>query len=143
MCDPSTISFASNPDTSAELGSVLDLLARALQRYRYRFASEKQLHEGIAYVLSAEGIHFEHEYPVTHACRLDFWCRERGIVIEAKVAGTLPEALHQVDRYLTLEASRAALVLSTRPWARQPGIAKDYVLRGKPVRVVHLKAQSF
>jgi hypothetical protein len=119
------------------------LLARAicaLERYRYRFNGEVQLHAGIAQALSAEGIAFEHEKRPSASCRYDFWCPEGSIVIEAKIHGSYAAALRQVERYLQLPDCLAVIIAATKVWAAD---AKPQELHGKPVLFARLRAQVF
>jgi len=124
------------PDVKNQIARV----TATLTRYRYRFASEEQLHTGIAQALTAAGIAFEHERRASPACRYDFWLPAGSIVIEAKIDGSLPQALRQVDRYVQLEDCAAVLIAATRRWAAS---GAQYVLHGKPVHVVRLHPQAF
>jgi hypothetical protein len=119
---------------------VLRRLTVALLSYRYRFASEKQLHDGIAAALDVHSIKYEREHIANKRDRFDFLCAE-SIVIEAKIQGSLPEAMSQVNRYCELENVQAAIIATSKKWTR--GAPASYELNGKPVRILILEAQSF
>lgn len=137
----------------------------ALQRYSYRAADEMQLHEGLARVLTEIGVSFEREYvpmapspepppappaegpgwkqiamrkPARAPDRFDFLC-EGCIVLEAKVAGSLPEATRQIDRYCAHEEVHGVIVVSTRGWAG----SQAFIVRDKPVEIVHVMRRCF
>lgn len=112
----------------------------ALQRFTFLFSSEAELHSGIASVLRREAIAFEHEHVAGPKDRFDFLI-EPGIVVEAKIKGSLPEALRQCARYAAREDVNAVILVSTRHWGR---VAVEIPpIHGKPVRVVHLRGASF
>ena len=135
--EPQALVAAASCQTPAQL---LERIARALAQYRYRFASETQLHAGIAQALEAQGFAYEHELRASPTCRYDFWLPEPRLVIEAKIDGSLPAALRQVDRYVQIEDCQGVIIAATKQWARG---ADAYELRGKPVRVVRLRPQAF
>jgi hypothetical protein len=120
-----------------------DALARAahlLERYRYRFTSEAQLHAGIAQVLLSEGLAFEHEKRASATCRYDFWLPTSGIVIEAKIHGSYAQALRQVERYLQLADCTGVIIASSKAWAKT---ASREVLHGKPILLAQLRSKVF
>lgn len=114
-------------------------VVETLPRFAYRFASEGQLHEGVATVLREAKLQFEHEVAASPSVRFDFLV-EPGIVIELKTKGSLSEALSQVGRYAALPQVQAVVLASTRYWAAQ---VSDLELHGKPVRVLHLRSAAF
>lgn len=115
-----------------------DRIARALGIWRYRIATEVQLHDGIAAALRSEGIEFEHEHTVNTANRFDFLCGR--IVIEAKLNGSLAEALRQAERYAQLACVDGVVIAAAKHWGRG---AAAYEFHGKPVRIVQIRAQAF
>lgn len=119
---------------------LLDRLILALEGYGYRFASELQLHSGIAQALTLEGFAFEQERRPSPACRYDFYLPEGSIVIEVKVHGSYAAALRQVERYLQLPDCHGAIIASTKAWA---STATPQVLHGKPVCLARLRAKVF
>lgn len=122
----------------AEIEPVFALqhLANLLAGFSYRFGSETQLHEAIAQVLTQDGRAFRREVRIDDKNRFDFDLA--GIIIEVKIKGSLSEALHQVDRYCALDHVRGVLIASSVRWAV---VQEPKPIRGKPVRVIHLKRQ--
>lgn len=112
--------------------TLAEKIASVLPRYRYRFARETDLHDGIAQVLAANSIAYVHEFVAGPKDRFDFICGR--VVIEAKIKGSAAEALQQVDRYCAREDVDAVVLVSTRRWSVEPKIE----LQGKPVYVVKL-----
>lgn len=121
-----------------------DLLLRCvvetLPRYRYRFSDEISLHEGIAQVLTDAKIPFDREYVAGPQDRFDFLIPP-GIVIEAKIKGSLASAAHQIDRYAARDDVAAIVLATTRFWAGSARLVPT--LRGKPLRMVRLLGASF
>lgn len=115
-------------------------ICTVLPKYNYRFANEAQLHDRIASVLTAEGMHFEREVAIDKD-RYDFLC-DGGVVIEVKVDGAITDAIRQVDRYCEREDVRAAVIVSARSWRALPS-TNSLVLRGRPVHLIHLSRQAF
>lgn len=120
---------------------VLRDVAAKLASYRYMFASEVQLHEGMAAVLTQHGISHEREKALDSRNRVDFWLTDFAMVIEVKVDGSLGEAARQIGRYCALEIVQGVLLASTKLWARQPIKARP-TLSGKAFHMVHLQRQS-
>lgn len=109
-------------------------IANTLPNYRYRFSDEKSLHEGIAKVLDEIGLSYQREHIASKTDRFDFLI-DGGIVIEAKVDGTWPSAIRQVDRYCVLEAVKAVVIVTSKRW----GLRSRAKLRGKPAMIVEVK----
>lgn len=116
---------------------MLHSIVNALVQYGYRFRDEKQLHEGMMKVLDHAGIEYEHEY-TAGSDRFDFFCD--GIVIEAKIKGSLADALRQAERYCQNPLVKAVLIVSTKATHALSGICE---LHGKPVQVLKLRPQAF
>lgn len=116
-------------------------LAGLLGRYRYRFATEFDLHDGIAQVLLESGIAFRREHVFDPRNRADFFFEQTGIVVEVKIDGTLSAALRQVDRYCHLEPVNGVLLASSKLWAAQPLPAKPH-MAGKSFSMIHVRRQS-
>jgi hypothetical protein len=121
-------------------GVRLQRLTVLLPRFAYRFASEVELHQGIAQVLDEAGIPYQREFVAGPKDRFDFLV-EPGIVIEAKVQGSLTEALPQARRYALHDQVSAVVLATTRFWGR--GSVRLPHLNGKPVCVVHLRGAAF
>lgn len=120
--------------------SLLQRLLRLLPGYAYRFSSETGLHEGLALVLTQNGITHHREFVASAADRFDFLVPP-GIVIEAKVHGSLSAALPQCRRYLERDDVQAVLLVSNRFWAMQH--ASPIVLAGKHIHIIKIRGSSF
>jgi hypothetical protein len=120
------------------------LLRRVLEtlpRFSYRFSNEAELHKAMALVLDGAGIEYEHEHAAGPEDRFDFLL-DSGIVIEAKVKGSITPALSQCARYLNREDVSAVVLTTTRYWGRTLPIyhTKD---GGKPIHTIQLRGASF
>lgn len=119
---------------------LLRRLTELLPRYAYRYGNEIELHQGIAEVLTHAQISFEREYVAGPDDRFDFLV-EPGIVIEAKVKGSLSKALPQIRRYAARGEVAAVVLVTTRFWGGWGGALTE--LHGKPVRIVQLRGAAF
>lgn len=117
---------------------MLIALANTLSKYGYRFKDEKQLHDGIADVLSRAGIAFKREY-VAGSDRFDFLCNT-GTVIEAKIKGSLSEVLRQAERYCQNNEVESVLIVTTKA---SHTLSELCEFNGKSVQVLQLRGQSF
>src|SRR3546814_2698663 len=104
-------------------------IAEALKRFSYRFGDEVGLHRGIKLALESQQIDYLHEH-VTGDDRLDFLC-PGGIVIEAKIKGSMADALRQVDRYLARDDVNGVVLATTTLWGRKA--AHRPQLHGNPL----------
>jgi len=118
---------------------ILNAIANHLGRYAYRYSSEVRLHESLAKVLESHGFTCERERILDAKNRADFWVD--GIVIEVKVAGSLSEALHQVDRYINLPDVKGVILAGTPRWADGQLAAKP-TWQDKPFQMIRLARQS-
>lgn len=114
-------------------------IAELLPRYAYRFTDEISLHEAIAHVLTGARIAHQREFVAGPADRFDFLI-EPGIVIEAKIKGSLPTALRQIARYAARDDVTGIVLVSTRFWGN---VAMPESINGKPTRLVRLRGDSF
>lgn len=126
--------------SGAQIELTLRAVTGALSRWSYRFATEVQLHAGIAQALEHASIGFRREVRADRASRFDFLC-DGGIVIEAKIDDTMPSAVRQVERYVQLEQCQAVVIAAAKPWA--DSCRKAFELNGKPVRIVRIRSQAF
>lgn len=115
------------------------LIVETLPRFTYRFANEIELHKLLAQVLADAGVEFKREVVAGPKDRFDFLV-PGGIVIEAKVQGSMPEALRQCGRYAARADVSAVALVATRQWARG---SSEYTSHGKPVRVVKISGAAF
>lgn len=125
---------------SSDVDTILSRVVEALVRHHYRFSNEASLHDGIAQVLRGAGIEFTHEYVAGPRDRFDFLIPP-GIVIEAKVKGSMSSAAHQVDRYAARDDVKAIVLATTRFWSG--ALAIKPLWRDKPMRSVRLKGAAF
>ena len=121
---------------------ILRRIVSTLPGYSYSYRDEKQFHDGLATALSGEQIGFNREYVASPQDRFDFLC-EGGVVIEAKIKGSLSEALRQVDRYCARPEVNAVVIVTTRLWGVTRRLKEDAKLHGKPVRMVMVRGQAF
>lgn len=119
---------------------MLRRVVETLPRFAYRFADEVGLHEAIAGVLADAQIEFQREVVAGPRDRYDFLVAP-GIVIEAKIKGSLSKALTQVDRYAARADVTAVVLITTRFWASAGADVKT--LQGKPVHIIKLQGASF
>lgn len=119
---------------------MLRCIVETLPRYRYRFSNEIALHEGIAEVLQSAGVEFTRELVAGPRDRFDFFIAP-GVVIEAKIKGSMSSAAQQVDRYAARDDVHAIVLATTRFWSGSLAMAPT--LRGKPLRCVRLQGASF
>lgn len=120
---------------------LLRRLMETLPRFCYRFGNEIELHRGIAEVLTGAGIAFEREVVAGPRDRFDFLC-PGGIVIEAKVKGSMAPALAQCARYLARHDVSAVLLVTTRHWGADTA-AKYTSTSSKSVHMLKIKGASF
>lgn len=109
-----------------------DAIARAIYNARFRFASERDLQQGIGQVLTKLGVEWKPEVVLTPKDRIDFVVG--GIGIETKVDGSLASVTRQLWRYAHLPEISELILVTTRAKHRtQPN-----EMNGKPLLVVHL-----
>lgn len=118
---------------------ILRRVVETLPRYQYRFADEIGLHEAISTVLDGAGIAYQREFVAGPRDRFDFLI-EPGIVVEAKIKGSLPQALGQIRRYAARDDVSAVVLVTTRSWGDHGGVD---CLHDKPVHIVKLRGASF
>ena len=122
------------------IDSLLDELVAVLGHHRYVTASEADLQNGLAVVLTSAEVEFEREVGLDAAGRdrVDFLLAG-GIALEVKIHGALSEVTRQVHRYAGSERVKAVLLVTTRmQHRRMPDVMQD-----KPVRVLHLEGSVF
>ena len=127
------------PAVASEVRITLNAIANHLSRYAYRYSSEVRLHESLAKVLEDHGFAFERERILNAKNRADFWVG--GIVIEVKIAGSMSEALGQVDRYINLPDVKGVILAGTPRWAETNLVAKP-TWQDKPFQMIRLVRQS-
>jgi hypothetical protein len=121
---------------------LLQRITALLPTYAYAFQDEKRFHDGLATALFEDGIIFTREHVAGPKDRFDCLC-EGGVVIEAKIKGSLSEALRQVGRYCERDDVKAVVIVTTRLWGVTRQLKKDAQFHGKPIRLVAVRGQSF
>lgn len=114
-------------------------VATALARYRYSFNNETKLHDGIALALEDRLLPYVREHVAGPRDRFDFLV-DGGIVIEAKIKGSLAEALAQCLRYAERDDVRGVVLAASRFWANS--VVPD-TLAGKPFLMVMCESRVF
>lgn len=109
-----------------------------LSRHRYSFRNEKELHDGIAQVLTNAAIDHAREFAVNSQNRLDFFITP-GVALEVKVNGSAGDAVRQCARYAWQSSVNAVVLATTRDWK----LPRRLVVAGKPVVIVPLQRALF
>lgn len=87
-------------------------LRQVLGSFRYTFANERDLQDGLAQALHTRGIRFDREVPLTPDDRPDFMVE--GIAVEVKIGGGLSDVTRQLHRYAQHKGVRALLLVTAR-----------------------------
>ena len=111
----------------------IDELSHLLTGYRFRFASEKDLQNGIEAILTQAGIPYHRETSLSAPNRPDFMI-ENGIALEVKIKGSLANLLRQANRYAQHEEVQSILIVGTPHWFSKIPSS----LSGKPIRSLRL-----
>ena len=108
-----------------------------LAGYRFRFASERDLQDGIARVLDDAGFVHRREAPLGQAGTIDFLVGDVGV--EVKIKGALAQVTRQLHRYAEEPSVRELLLVtgSARLDRLPPALC------GKPLGVLHLLTSAF
>lgn len=83
-----------------------------LERRKFRYRNEIDLHDAISALFDSEGIAYAREVRVAGG-RVDFVVG--GIAIEVKIKGSAAAAARQARRYADTGRFAAVLIVSTRP----------------------------
>lgn len=107
----------------------LAAVAAAVRGYRFVYATEEQLHDGIASVLERAGYEVEREVRLSSRNRIDLLVGRIGV--EIKIAESAAEVARQIDRYLTSPMLDGVVLVTSR--------ARHEVLEAHPcIEVVSL-----
>jgi hypothetical protein len=122
---------------------LLRMVDTELRRHAFQFQSEATFQRGIGEVLLKMGLAYEREYIASKADRFDFWLplERGGIAVEAKVDGSLPDALAQVARYCALPCVEAVMIVSSKRWNYR--VPSNAAIGSKPVRVTTVSRRAF
>lgn len=107
-------------------------IRKALEGYKFQYADEMQLQEGIANALAGSKISFVREVRLTPQDRIDFMVEKTGI--EVKVGHPLASVMRQIHRYMQSDGIGELLLVTNR--CRHAIIPK--FVNGKPVEVLFL-----
>jgi hypothetical protein len=108
---------------------MIDRLLPILSGQQYRPATEADLRDSLAVVLTEAGVRFDREYPMGETGRPDFFVD--GVVIEVKARGGRSDLVRQVMRYAEHPMVTGILVVTTRAQHQLPD-----TMRGKPARLL-------
>lgn len=111
-----------------------------LRGHAYQFGRESDLHSGMSQVLKSAGIEHQREVVAGPSDRFDILAGR--IVIEAKIKGSMSQALLQCKRYAQREDVDAVILVTTRFWGRGP-VSHLNSIGGKPFIVSNLKGAAF
>lgn len=113
-------------------------LAALLRGFRFRYADEDQLQEGLADAIRSVGAEVEREVRLDDGrSRLDHLVEGR-IAIEVKIGGPAKRLEAQIRRYLRDDRVEGIVVVSVNP--RLADLPAE--IEGKPVEVVNIAAQG-
>jgi hypothetical protein len=112
-------------------------LREVIGSFRYSFASERDLQDGIAQVLFQRGIRFDREVRLSDKDRPDFMVD--GIAVEVKVEGSPTEIQRQLSRYADSKLVTGLLLVSRK---MQHAHKFPASIGGKPLVVVTLEASA-
>ncbi|TAL65835.1 MAG: hypothetical protein EPN79_11840 [Burkholderiaceae bacterium] len=126
--------FEQHVEPTAVLRDAADILAG----FRFRFASEVDLQDGINQALFLRGIGFTREKALTQRDRPDFLL-STGVAIEVKVAGSLSDLIRQCSRYAEHPDVTAVLAVGTPSWLNRV----PQQLASKPLLGLRITASLF
>lgn len=109
-------------------------LVNLIHAHRFRFASEKELQDGLEEVFRRERIDFLREHHLGPGDVIDFLL-EGCLGVEVKVGGSLSAVTRQLHRYAGYETIHGLVLVTSRCTLDNLPV----VLRGKPVEVVPLR----
>lgn len=109
----------------------------ALGRCRFTFATEADLHNGVAVALAKAGLLVEHERRLSATDRIDMVVDRVGI--EVKIAGDWRDVARQLRRYCASDQIDAVVLVTTKAAHRRVRTAE---MDGADVWVVDVNAPS-
>lgn len=118
------------------MDSELERLASVLHGYRYLSATETDLQDGVAAVLTERRIAFERERALGDQDRIDFFLPTADIGIEVKIHGSWQEVARQLGRYARHDAVQGLILVTTR----SSHMLVPSELNGRPVVTVWIGA---
>lgn len=128
-----------------ETRATVDLICEVLAEFRLRFGTEEQLQADVAAALTASGIEFLREIPLTTGGRIDFYLPGdtpgeigKRIGLECKVAGGPSAVLAQLIEYADCGGIDGLILVSRK----RGHCLRERDLRGKPFRSLWIGASS-
>jgi hypothetical protein len=116
---------------------ILDHIFGLLSLHRFTFATEGELQDGIALVLTEANVSFEREFTLLPKDRIDFMVEDLGL--EVKVAGSLSSVTRQLFRYAESPLIGSLLLVTSRIALHSRLPAQ---MNGKPLRVLRLMSSA-
>lgn len=92
--------------------AALTELARLIGRYRFNYATEDALQEGLAVMLTGQGYEVEREVRIVGRRRIDLLTGDVGI--EVKIDGRVADVRRQLARYARSERVGSLLLVTNR-----------------------------
>lgn len=114
-----------------EVDSFVKETEEKILEYEYNMTDEKDLQNGIGYVLGSEWIR---EYSLSQKDRPDFFHKKNGIAAEVKIKGSAANLIRQIHRYAQYESVNGIMVIS--PSIRLTNIPGK--INKKPIKTVAL-----
>lgn len=108
-------------------------LAGIISRVRFSFTSEAELQRGIAETLERANVHFEREYRLSGADRIDFFLADHGMGIEVKIDGSTSALTRQLLRYAESDEIKSLSVITSR---MRHAVQMPASMNGKPLQVI-------
>lgn len=109
-----------------------DDLAALIRRYKFNYANEADVQNGLARILTNAAIPYEREARLSAADRIDFLAGAVGI--EVKVKDALTAVLRQLHRYAQHDQIGSLILVTNRAAHRNV----PHAINGKPVDVVFI-----
>ncbi len=111
--------------------TVPEYIAKLLLGYKFNFADEKQLQQGIAEVFDLEAIAFEREVTIATGDTIDFLIGNIGL--EVKIGFGFSSVIRQLHRYAASDRVQELILVTTKVTHVMP---PD--LNGKPLHTINL-----
>lgn len=108
-----------------------ETLLALLKNARFHGSNEMDIQDGIASLLTENGVFFEREVDLGPSMRIDFMCGRIGL--EVKVAGSRMNVMRQLKRYCDCDAVDAVILVTICAKHKMPTTLSE-----KRVCVVHL-----
>ena len=121
------------------MGHTAATVARLIQRSRFTYANEIELHVGLTEVVATEGLPVRREVRLTERDRLDLLVELTGPVhlgVEVKIAGANGDVHRQLVRYAASDQLDELMLVTT---LRRHLVGLPAIIGGKPFTPVLLR----